>query len=101
MQFLKKEAINTGSDIISGLTQQKPIKEVLRDRSLQIVDDLKDMASDKIKNKIREMTGSGCRNRKNKCTLVKTKKSKGIKRKQSPIKSHSKKYRDLIYSLKK
>lgn len=95
MTFLKKEALNTGVDLLSGLSQQKPMKEILRDRSFQIVDDLKDKATDKIKEKIKKMTGSGCKRR----SLVKPMKSKyrgkGIKRTQKTSDSHSKKYRVL------
>lgn len=65
LNFLKREAINTGADLINGLSQQKPLNEVLRDRSFQIVDDLRDKATNKIKNKIKEMTGSGCKRGRN------------------------------------
>lgn len=100
LTFLKKEALNTGVDLISGLSQQKPMKEILRDRSFQIVDDLKDKASDKIKEKIQKMTGSGCKRRAAvKRSLVKPMKrkrrGKGIKRMQKTGGSHSKKYRVL------
>lgn len=90
LKFLKKEALNTGVDLISGIAQQKPVKEILRDRSLQIVDDLKDKASMKIKN----MTGGSCKRLKKGCLKLKCK-GKGIKRKTTPIHSHSKKYRVL------
>lgn len=123
LKYFGKEAIHTGADLISELVQ-KPVKEVLRDRSLKIVDNLRDKAVSKIQN----MSGSGCKRsiggkNKKKCALVRNRKKiinkrngitgknkknktfrnmkniknmgKGIKRKLTPKHLHSKKYRVL------
>lgn len=55
LKFLKKEAVNTGLDLISGVGQQKPLKDILRDRSINIIDKLRDKAA----SKVTDMTGSG------------------------------------------
>lgn len=52
---LKNEVIQTGTEILNG----KPINEILRDKSLQVVDKLRDKASEKIK----KMSGAGFRKR--------------------------------------
>lgn len=104
LKFLKTEAINTGADLLSGINQQKPIKEILRDRSLNIVDNIRDKAVNKINN----MSGSGRhlhqlkkkKTAKNKCSKainignIKNRK-KGIKRKRNSSVKHSKKQRVL------
>lgn len=60
--FLKTELSETGIDMLRGINEQKPIKEILRNRSVKAVDNLRDKAI----NKINEMTGSGLnRKRKN------------------------------------
>lgn len=53
--FLKKEITETGFDLIKGINEQKPMNEILRDRSLKVVDNLRDATAAKIK----KMTGSG------------------------------------------
>lgn len=104
--------LNTGADLINGISQQKPIKEVLRDRSFQLVDNLKDIAAEKIKYKIRNMTGSGCHRQyrlhhKNRSQVKTNKrkpslpKSKGIKRNRTLHCAHSKNIVYLIYSPEK
>lgn len=55
VSFMGKEAVNTGVDILHGIANQKPIKQVLKDRSLQVVDKIRDKAS----NKIKAMSGTG------------------------------------------
>lgn len=55
LQGLKSEALQVGSDI---LQTQKPINEILRDRSIQVVDKLRDKAAEKIK----QMSGTGAKN---------------------------------------
>lgn len=55
LEGLKSEAIQTGSDILQG----KPINEIFRDRSIQIVDKLRDKATEKIN----KMSGAGIRKR--------------------------------------
>lgn len=54
LQGLKSEALQVGSDI---LQTQKPINEILRDRSIQLVDKLRDKAAQKIK----QMSGTGAK----------------------------------------
>jgi len=54
LHTLKGEALQIGSDLIN---TQKPLKEIIRDRSLQVVDNLRDKAAEKIK----QMSGSGIR----------------------------------------
>lgn len=53
--FVGREAVNTGADILQGIANQKPIKQVLADRSIQVVDKIRDKTADKIKS----MSGSG------------------------------------------
>ncbi len=53
--FVSKELMETGSDIVNGISTQKPIKSILADRSIKIVDKIRDKAADKIKS----MAGSG------------------------------------------
>lgn len=72
--FLKNELTETGIDLIKGINEQKPLKEILRDRSLKVVDNLGDLT----KNKINKMAGSG-RKRKRRTSTIK-RKSKRIKR---------------------
>lgn len=110
LKFLKTEAINTGADLLSGINNQKPIKEILRDRSLKIVDNMRDKAVNKINN----MSGSGRlfhqlkkrKTSKNKCSRSKKcnktinirniiNRKKGIKRKRNNGAKHSKKLRVL------
>lgn len=54
-KFLGKEALTTGVDVIKGIANQKPIKEVLTNRSLEVVDKIRDNTV----NKIKSMRGSG------------------------------------------
>ncbi|HBK84196.1 MAG TPA: hypothetical protein DDZ41_11500 [Flavobacterium sp.] len=97
LKFLKKEAVNTGIDLMTGIVQQKPVNQILRDRSLQIVDNLKDKATEKIKN----MTGTGCKRKRcmKKRQNIKrngvNRRQKAIKRKASAKIPHSKNYRVL------
>ena len=53
--FASKELIETGSDILSGMANQKPVNAILADRSIQLVDKLRDKATEKIKS----MAGAG------------------------------------------
>lgn len=55
IQFFRDEFLKTGSDLIHGIAEQKPMRDIIRDRSLEIVDKIRDKASDKIK----AMSGSG------------------------------------------
>lgn len=76
--------------MINGIAQQKLVKEVLRDRSLKIVDDLRDKTAEKIKT----MSGSGCKRKK-------VKKLKGIKRRSGQQQNRiTRNYVYWIYSLK-
>lgn len=63
--FASKELLETGSDILSGLSTQKPLKTILADRSIQLVDKIRDKAANKIKN----MAGAGTK-RKRKSTSI-------------------------------
>lgn len=56
LQGLKNEALQTGADILNG----KPINKIFYDRSIEVVDKLRDKAAEKIK----QMSGAGCRTRK-------------------------------------
>lgn len=47
--FASKELLETGKDILSGLTVQKPLKTIIADRSIKLVDKIRDKAADKIK----------------------------------------------------
>ncbi|HBK82591.1 MAG TPA: hypothetical protein DDZ41_03195 [Flavobacterium sp.] len=53
--FASKELIETGSDILSGMANQKPVNTIIADRSIQLVDKLRDKAAEKIKS----MAGAG------------------------------------------
>lgn len=53
--FIKNEAVSTGADLLKGIANQKPLKQVLLDRSVQVVDNLRDSTV----NKIKKMSGSG------------------------------------------
>lgn len=55
--FVGHEAIHTGSDILKGIANQKPIKKVLADRSIQVVDKIRDKAA----SKINSMAGAGAK----------------------------------------
>lgn len=48
LDILKEESIKTAGDIILGISQQKPIKEVLADRSVELVDKIRNTAVKKI-----------------------------------------------------
>lgn len=76
LNYLKNETVQTGLDIIKGINEQKPIKHILTDRSINIVDKIRDNAVQKIKN----FRGSG----KSKTKTSKRKVIKGFK-KQSKI----------------
>lgn len=65
--FASKQLLETGADVITGIAEQKPIKSILADRSIQIVDKLRDKAAEKIKS----MSGSGSK-RKRKHDVIKT-----------------------------
>jgi hypothetical protein len=88
---LKSEVLETGADIIRGINIQKPLNEILRDRSVQVVDKLRDKATEKIK----KMSGAGlkrrlqnsikgCACKKLKQSLVKPRRKKKNKIKQKP-----------------
>ncbi len=83
-EYASKELLETGSDIISGIADQKPIKDILVNRSLQTIDKIRDKASSKLKS----MAGSG--RKKRKCN-TKTKKNnvKKIKREVKRNINHS------------
>lgn len=57
--FLKDELIETGADVLRNINTQKPINDILRDRSVQVVDKLRNNAVDKINS----MVGSGIKRR--------------------------------------
>lgn len=57
---LSRELIETGSDILKGVGDNKPIKSILADRSIQIVDKIRDKAA----NKIKTMAGAGKKRKK-------------------------------------
>lgn len=59
--FASRELLETGADIISGVAAQKPLKTIIADRSMQLVD----KARDKTVEKIKKMAGAG---KKRKCT---------------------------------
>jgi hypothetical protein len=60
LNFLKDEALHTGADVLRGISDQKPLKDVLKNRGAEIVNKLRDKAVEKIN----KMGGSG-RKRKN------------------------------------
>lgn len=89
---LKSEVLQTGADILHG----KPINEALRDRSIQVIDKLRDKATEKVK----QMAGSGFRKRLKKsikgclrgsCKQSKPGRGTRRKRKKSPKKKGNKK----------
>lgn len=53
--FLKDEALQTGADVLRGISDQKPLKEVLKNRGTEIANKLRDKAIEKIN----KMGGSG------------------------------------------
>lgn len=53
--ILKNELTETGIDVLKGINDQKPMNEILRDRTIKVVDNLRDASVSKIK----KMTGSG------------------------------------------
>lgn len=78
---LKNEVLQTGSEILHG----KPISDALRDRSIQVIDKLRDKAAEKIK----QMSGSGFKKSikgclRGCCKQSKTGRGKGRKRKRAP-----------------
>lgn len=58
--YVASEMVDTGADILKGIGQQKPMKTILKDRSMQIVDNLRDKAA----NKIKSMAGDGLKRKK-------------------------------------
>jgi hypothetical protein len=78
--FIANELVNTGADVLKGISQNKPIKTVLYDRSVNVVDRLRDKAVDKLK----AMAGSG-RSRKRKPKPI----NKAAKRKRIHSKVHA------------
>lgn len=46
--FIKNEAINTGVDVLKGIAKQKPLKEIFRDRSVELIDKIRDNTVQKI-----------------------------------------------------
>lgn len=79
--FVKDELIDTGADVLRNLNTQKPIKEILRDRSVQMVDRLRNNTVDKINT----MVGSGGVHRRDRKRKIGLKKSinKNAKQKKS------------------
>lgn len=69
--FVKDELIDTGADVLRNLNTEKPIKEILRDRSVQMVDRLRNNTVDKINT----MVGSGGEHRRNRKRKIAFKKS--------------------------
>lgn len=69
--FASKELLETGADIISGIAAQKPLKNIVADRSIQIVDKIRDKAATHIKS----MAGSGTK-RKHRRQSIKGKQKK-------------------------
>lgn len=53
--FASKELMETGADILNGVLTQKPLKTVIADRSINLVDKLRDKAAEKIN----KMAGAG------------------------------------------
>lgn len=53
--FASRELIETGADILNGIASQKPLKTIIADRSIQLVDKVRNNAADKIK----KMAGAG------------------------------------------
>lgn len=90
LQGLKNEALQVGSDI---LQTQKPINEILRDRSIQVVDKLRDKAAEKIK----QMSGTGAKNSikgclKSRCKQLKVDRDR-VKKRKNLLKNKSNKKR--------
>jgi hypothetical protein len=48
LDVLKEESIKTAADLILGISSQKPMKEILTDRSVEMVDRIRDTAVKKI-----------------------------------------------------
>lgn len=87
---LKTEVLQTGSEILQG----KPINDALRDRSIQVIDKLRDKAAEKIK----QMAGSGFRKSikgclRGCCKQSKAGRGRGIKRKKRAPKTKTDKKR--------
>lgn len=57
--YASKELLETGSDILNGIINQKPLNNVLADRSIKIVDQIRDKTAEKIK----KMAGAGRKRR--------------------------------------
>ncbi len=74
--FLKNELVDTGADVLKGIIEQKPVKDVLINRSVNLVDKLRDKAV----NKLNTISGSG-RKRKAKKSINKTAKRKRVQSK--------------------
>lgn len=55
--FVGREAVETGADILKGISNQKPLNQIITDRSLTVVDKIRD----NVANKIKSMSGSGFR----------------------------------------
>jgi len=61
LSFLKDEALHTGADVLRGISEQKPLKDVLKNRGTEIVNKLRDKAVEKIS----KMGGSGRKRKRN------------------------------------
>lgn len=48
LDILKEESIKTAADVLLGITNQKPVKEVLANRGVEMVDKIRDNAVKKI-----------------------------------------------------
>ena len=81
--FVKDELIDTGADVLRNLGTQKPIKEILRDRSVHMVDKLRDNAV----TKINTMVGSGTRRKRKRKPSLKKSINKKVKRQKNQMKT--------------
>lgn len=81
--FVKDELIETGSDVLRNLNTQKPMKEILRDRSVQMVDKLRNTAVDKLNS----MVGSGGKYKRKRKITSKKSINKKVKRSKSQMKT--------------
>lgn len=55
IDILREESIKTATDVLLGIAQQKPMKEIIADKSVELVDKIRDTAV----KKIGTMTGGG------------------------------------------
>jgi hypothetical protein len=67
LSFIKDEALQTGADVLRGISDQKPLKDVLKNRGTEIVNKLRDKAVEKIS----KMGGSGRKRKRNISKVIK------------------------------